>query len=437
MTSRRGSRSSRYCAWVTSQPGGDEPMSDAERAFDALLRESHLAPQHALPGLVAAQLAFMGADHAIIYLVDLQQQVLVPFLGEQGPGRTGLVQTLSVDATVAGRAFQHHDVLTQAGEDNGSVRVWLPLLDGSERLGVLTVTIDAARVDSLHNGSFGTRLRRAAALVAELVMTKTAYGDTLVRLRRRSEMGLAAELQWSLLPPLTFSCAEVTVAGALEPAYQVAGDTFDYAVDLGLARAALFDGMGHGLRSSQLSAIAVAAYRNSRRSGKNLIETATGIHEALLEAFGGGAFTTGVLAELATETGVFSWINSGHPEPLLLRDGKLVKTLSCRAAPPLGLRLPADTPRAPFVVCREQLEPGDRIIGYTDGVTEARAPDGTFFGEQRLTDLLTRNFAAELPTPETLRRVVRALLEHQAGQLTDDATLLLIEWRTDKSSLLP
>ena len=68
-------------------------------------------------------------------------------------------------------------------------------------------------------------------------MTKTLYGDTIVRLRRRAEMGLAAEMQWSLLPPLTFACRSGR-GRALEPAYEVAGDTFDYAVDPGWARVA-------------------------------------------------------------------------------------------------------------------------------------------------------------------------------------------------------
>jgi serine phosphatase RsbU (regulator of sigma subunit) len=77
------------------------------------------------------------------------------------------------------------------------------------------------------------------------------------------------------------------------------------------------------------------------------------------------------------------------------------------------------------------------VLLYTDGVTEARSPEGEFFGEQRLADLLTRNLAAGLPVPETMRRAVRALLEHQQGQLTDDATLLLVEWRGDRLSMLP
>jgi serine phosphatase RsbU (regulator of sigma subunit) len=236
---------------------------------------------------------------------------------------------------------------------------------------------------------------------------------------------------------LTFAGGGVTVAGALEPAYEVAGDTLDYAVDAGHALAAVFDGMGHGFTSSQLAAVSVAAYRNARRSGAGLVATTAAIDEALKAAFSGAAFTTGVLVDLDTETGLLSWVNAGHPLPLLLRDHRLIKSLSCSPVPPLGLRLPAGMQRPDVTVCQERLEPGDQVLLYTDGVTEARSPDGDFFGEQRLADLLTRNLAAGLPVPETMRRVVRALLEHQQGQLSDDATLLLLEWRGDRSSLLP
>ncbi len=261
----------------------------------------------------------------------------------------------------------------------GRVRVWLPLLDGSERLGVLTVV---AGQEATAHPELLVRLRRFAALAAELVMTKTMYGDTLVQLRRSRQMGLAAELQWSLLPPLTFACDQFTIAAALEPAYQVAGDTVDYAVDAGRARLAVFDGMGHGLHSAQLAALTVAAYRNARRSGGSLAETARTLDEALLAGFGGEAFTTAVLAELDTDTGRLEWVSAGHPEPLLLRGGRLVETLHVDPAPPLGLGHSAD-PTGPadlVAVGSEQLEPGDRVLLYTDVVTEARSPDGDFFG---------------------------------------------------------
>jgi serine phosphatase RsbU (regulator of sigma subunit) len=70
-------------------------------------------------------------------------------------------------------------------------------------------------------------------------------------------------------------------------------------------------------------------------------------------------------------------------------------------------------------------------------VTEARAPDGTFFGDQRLTDLIIRNLAAGPPAPETMRRVVRALLEHQQGNLSDDTSLVLVQWQVNLGQLEP
>jgi hypothetical protein len=415
---------------------GAGQMSDAERAVDALLEDAHLAAPYQIAGLVARHAATLGANDAAVYLVDLQQRVLVPFLDPRGPGIGRQVEPLSVDATLPGRAFQQVEVLTEKAAD-GRIRVWVPLLDGIERLGVLAVTVDGTVGSEIATGLVGARLRRFATLVAEVITTKTMYGDTIVRLRRQAGMGLAAEMQWSLLPPLTFACHEVTVAAALEPAYEVAGDTVDYAVDAGWTRVAVLDGMGHGLRSAQLATLAIAAYRNARRADRSLTDTAALIHDALVEAFGGTAFATAVLAELDTDTGMLTWVNAGHPEPLLLRDGRLVRSLHSRPTLPLGLVVTGRPPTT-ITVGREQLQPDDRVLFYTDGVTEARSPTGAFFGDQALIDLLRRTFAAGLPAQETMRRVVRALLDHQQGQLTDDATLLLLEWRnTNTDALTP
>ena len=74
-----------------------------------------------------------------------------------------------------------------------------------------------------------------------------------------------------------------------------------------------------------------------------------------------------------------------------------------------------------------QLEPGDRLALYTDGVVEARRL-GQFFSEQRLADFVVRESASGLDGPEVLRRLIRAVLEHQHGVLQDDATILLLEW---------
>jgi serine phosphatase RsbU (regulator of sigma subunit) len=400
----------------TAPPPGDP--------VDAFLRAAHLTAPHEVAAMVARHATAQGVQDAVAYLVDLQQVVLTPLVDVSGPGQDRQLDPLGVDSTLAGRSFQYLEVLTQ--DATGGVRVWLPMLDGTERLGVLGVTVAPPGV---LDDELAGRLHRFAELVAELIVSKTLYGDTLVRARRRRQLGLAAELQWGLLPPLTFASRQVTVAGALEPAYDVAGDSIDYAVDAGMVRFAVFDGMGHGLHSAQLAALAVSAYRNARRGDQSLTETIVTIDTAVGTA-AAGTFVTAVLAELDTDTGMLSWVNVGHPEPVLLRGRQPVKALQVRPTLPFGLSRQVGRDGPQVVVGTEKLEPGDRVLLYTDGVTEIRSPAGEFYGTQRLTDLLAANLAAGLPTPETMRRLIRALLEHQQGQLKDDATMLLVEWLT-------
>jgi serine phosphatase RsbU (regulator of sigma subunit) len=68
---------------------------------------------------------------------------------------------------------------------------------------------------------------------------------------------------------------------------------------------------------------------------------------------------------------------------------------------------------------------------------EARSVEGDFFGTERLVDLLVRQESYQLPLPETLRRLIAAVLEHQQGALQDDATVLMLEWRGDSAAVLP
>lgn len=419
---------------VPPAAGTDEslPMASVmsqlvDRGVDQLVRDAHVASPDELPAVVVDAASVFGGHEAIVYLTDLQQRVLVPFQSAGNHYHAEFPRSLGVDSTVAGRAFQQMQQLTQSAPESGNaehVRLWLPLLDGTERLGVLGVTLSAAGIE---DDEARGRLQRFASVVAELVMTKSLYGDSIVRARRTSQMTLAAEIQWSLLPPLTFVNQSITVAGGLEPAYEVAGDSFDYAVDTPVVRFAIFDGMGHGIVSAQLISLVVASYRNARRAGQSLTDTAAHIETAVNDIFRVESFATGLLCELDTLTGQLTWISAGHHEPLLLRSGHLVRALEVDPILPLGLNQYL-TENLSATVGSEQLEPGDILLLYTDGVIEARAPNGEFFGLERLVDLVTRNLAAGLPAPETMRRVTHALLEHQSGDLDDDATLLLLEW---------
>ena len=119
---------------------------------------------------------------------------------------------------------------------------------------------------------------------------------------------------------------------------------------------------------------------------------------------------------------MWRWVNAGHPAALIVRGGRVVKALDRQINPPLGLQ-----PDAPEVG-EERLERGDRLVLYTDGVIEARAADGEFFGIDRLVDLISREAAAGRPAAETMRRLNLAILAHQEGVLQDDATTLMVEW---------
>lgn len=407
-------------------PEGAAVLSVAQlQALDELHASASTAAPHELAALFEACAHSLGATDVAAYLVDLQQEALHPLVAPTAPDHDEPLTALGVDATLAGRAYRTLTPQTQV-RDDGRTQVWLPLLAAAERLGVLTVTVAAGPASDLHDVDQHAALTRFAAAAGGLIWAKLPFGDSLVRLRRRSQLGLPAELQYSILPPLSFASQTLTVAAALEPCYHVAGDAIDYSVDDGRTRVAVFDGMGHGLHSAQCAVFTVAAYRNARRTGQSLTQSLQSIDEALASGLGGEVFTTAVLAELDTRTGALQWVNAGHPEPLLLRGNRLIRALESAPRPPLGLGHLLDD--HPAEIGREQLEPGDIVLLYTDGVTEARAPGGEFFGAERLVDLIVRHLAGGLSAQETLRRVVRELLTHHDGQLTDDATLLLLQW---------
>jgi serine phosphatase RsbU (regulator of sigma subunit) len=242
-------------------------------------------------------------------------------------------------------------------------------------------------------------------------------------------MSVASELAWHLLPPLTFGTDRLVISGVLAPVYDLGGDCFDYSVDARSARIALFDAMGHSLEAGLLASVAMAACRNSRREGSDLAGSAEAIDRAIADQFGPDRFVTAVLADLELASGRLRWAVAGHPPPLLLRDGKIVKTLTGEVTPPLGIG-------GTVVVSEEMLEPADRVLFFTDGVIEARSADGEFFGVERLVDMVSRTSAAATPAPETMRRLLHAILDHQEGALQDDATIVVVEWLGPGSDLL-
>ena len=159
------------------------------------------------------------------------------------------------------------------------------------------------------------------------------------------------------------------VAGTVEPAYDVGGDTFDYAAQPEALTVSVTDAVGHGLQAALLAGLTVAALRNARRRQAGLLEQASHANRALHQQFGGERFVTGQVLRLDVPGGTGAVVNAGHPLPRLVRSGR-VEPIELDADLPLGV-----DPDAVYQVQRLTLEPGDRLVLLSDGVLEA-TPEG-------------------------------------------------------------
>ncbi|WP_225854673.1 PP2C family protein-serine/threonine phosphatase [Micromonospora sp. ALFpr18c] len=393
-------------------------MVDAGDAVRSLQLNAPRGGPDDLSLLVTGAAAAINATEIVVYLADYTQTLLVPLLG------AGLVRhELSIETTLAGRAFTTLDV--QRAPDNPD-RIWVPLLLGCERMGVLEVVTPVAGDRAMEGPAW-----EVAVTVAQLLVNRRPYGDVVERMRRRLPMQVAAEIVWGLLPPLTFATDDMVVTAILEPCYDVGGDIFDYALNGDVLSVGLFDTCGHGIKASTLASLVVSAYRNARRCGLDLVDTAISI-DRWVRSEHPNLFATALLAELDRTTGRLQMINAGHPGAMLLRDGKAIRELPGPTALPLGLgHLSGRRPE----VHVEDLHPGDRILAYTDGITDARSAGGERFGLDRLVDFVNRALNDGLPSPETMRRLVRAVVTYQDDELDDDATAVFLEWQPPHTPL--
>ena len=359
-----------------------------------------------LQRVLAAACEPVPAWDPVIYLGDFSGELLFPLAA-------GVPEEV-VTGSMAGRTFTSGQPVTS--ERDGAVRVWVPLTEQASRTGVLAVTVRDASPEIIEQaellGVFAGLVVAAAGRVSDVPYVR----------RQKRGMSLPASIQWDLLPPLSTRTPGTVIAGLLEPAYDIAGDAFDYALSNGDLHFAILDGMGHGITSTLLTGLAMGAYRHARRNGAPIPEIHTAIDRALVDYYRDGSFATGIIGKLTTATGRLEWSCAGHPPPLLLRDRKVVAELTNDPMVPFGLG--GATP----VLAAADLEPGDAVLLYTDGVIEARTADGELFGLERLTDLLEREAASEQPPEEVLRRLVRAVVDYEGGSLRDDATLLLVQW---------
>lgn len=395
----------------------------SKRMLAGLLDASHLLSIEQLPEAVREHAAHAGFTDVRIYLTDLQEDVLRPLTGKamdaaaRGAAEAAEAGELPIDGTLAGQAFAMLQPLAEPRHTTGGIW-WVPLLGGAERIGVLRVTTSEPGSRDLKP------MRRLAALVAMLIIAKRPHSDFYARVRRRRPMSVAAELQWNLIPPRVFTHNLLTVSCALEPAYEIGGDAFDYALTGDVLYLAIFDAAGHDMGAGITANLAVAASRTSRRQRGGPLETGMLIERTLIEQLGEHTrFVTALLGELELSTGRLTWASYGHHAPVLVRQGRWSELNAPSIGTPLGTDFGIQAS-----LCHDRLQPGDRLVLYTDGVIEVHDLGGEEFGLDRFMSFIIDQNTQGLPVPETLRRLVHNVLEHHNERLRDDATVMFLEW---------
>lgn len=320
-----------------------------------------------------------------------------------------------LDGTIAGRAFASGAPVEQG---DGPVRVWVPLAEGSERIGLVELVFDESPAGLETWGELVDVVR----MMVLMVVSGRRYTDVLLQARRAQPLSDAAEAQWDLLPPLSYAGAQITVSGILEPAYSIGGDSFDYAINPGRLDLAIVDAVGHGLPAVLMASAAINTLRNARREQRTLEQAYHQVDRRIAEQFGQSNYVTGQIATLDVGSGRLMWLNAGHVLPLLVRNGSFVGELECAPSTPMGLG------GRVVQVAVDSLQSGDRVLFHTDGVIESRSRDGAAFTTERLADFLVRATMDGATVAETVRRLSASVIAHVGAGLRDDATLFLVEY---------
>jgi serine phosphatase RsbU (regulator of sigma subunit) len=353
---------------------------------------------------IVAEARTVAGVPAALYVVDLDGRSLHRVAGDGGlPDELDSVQVVGPEIPAA-----------QADAFARSTRAVcaLPLMLRGRALSVLAFAAPPrGDLDAL-------AARGAAALeLAE------RYTDVLASGRRHRECSAAAELQQDLLPPRIARLHGANVAGSILPAYDVGGDWIDHSATAAGGWLGLADAVGKGPQASAIGAIALGAYRGTRRSGGDLAAAARHIHETICALEAPEVYLSAILATWDGRSSSLAWLRCGHPPPLTWHVRRGLRSLEGGDGPVLGLdRLdPADE------LAFATIAPDELLVLVSDGVLERVIPGRGPIGEAGLHAAL--DGMAERSATAAVSAVLQAVAIADAGPLRDDASVLVLEPR--------
>jgi serine phosphatase RsbU (regulator of sigma subunit) len=264
-------------------------------------------------------------------------------------------------------------------------------------------------------------LTTLASVAAIRVENARLVESRLQQERLERELQLAMEIQQRFQPTAPPVVAGYEFQGISFPCYEIGGDYYDFIPRAdGRMVIALGDVSGKGTAAALLMSSLHAAIHAQTGSHETLVETISAVNKYLAENIPPNRFVTLFYAELDPESGSLSFLNAGHNPPLIVHAAGTVEQLAAGGLP-LGIK-----PNAEYREGRTQLQLGDVLVVYSDGVTEAASPSGEEFGPTRLYEVVQRN--VEASAAGIRDRIESALTKFSQGtQAADDITLVIVK----------
>lgn len=293
------------------------------------------------------------------------------------------------------------------------------LSTGNETVGVLYMD---SRINAADLAGGNRELLQTLAIEASTVLENARLlQEERAKQQMEEELRLARTIQQSLLPPSLPSAGWLRATGSSVASREVGGDYYDVAcVTPHCWSAVVADVSGKGVSSALLASLLEGALITATDQPGAMPRRIERLNKFLLERTAGEKYAT-IFYSLLSADGKLSYVNAAHCPPLVVRAGAELAELDVTGLP-VGL-----VEGAEFELAERQLAPGDKVIIYTDGVTEAQDPNGGFFGKKPLRELAAAHAGgtcAELH--DAIQNAVAAFTEGTAQ--SDDITLVVLEY---------
>lgn len=379
-----------------------------------LQRVEDAAPVDAVPVVATTLGDMLGAREVTFLVTDFSGRSVIRLTtsrsGARGSRSSGVehAEPVPLPGTVYEQVLRTQQPSVERLERG--TRVVVPVTDRGDAIGL--IELDLPRSPS---GTELADVRAAAHALAYILIAARRHTDLFEWGQRSIPFSLAAEIQRRLLPAsYTCEAGQFTLAGWLEPASSVGGDTFDYTLDRDSLQLSITDAVGHQVQAALLATLLVGGLRNARRRDLDLPAQAAYASDALAANAEPGHFVTGQVLRVDLATGSAAIVNAGHPLPLCPRDGKVTE-IPLEVEPPFGV-VPGRSYRAQPLL----LHPGDRLVLLTDGMQERNAAS--------LDVAATLADSRELHPREVVLELGAAVLAATGGDLRDDATMVCLDW---------